>query len=210
MISQCTQCLHIRKKLEAQVDQKSLALIMLIMICNIVPWWPSWPSDQVAFSNFESDVVWRVSRWPPWSMSLWRLPSVRLNPTYGLGDVVWRISRWPPWQPSWILERNDFNNAKSPCRSDCLPSYFGSNQLRRRCRSYNFKLAGGQLGYQNGTFLAILNVHVSPTIPTRFKLNPTYHSGGDVVWRFSRTKHMHISIPCSRHLQSYKKTCVKL
>ena len=58
------------------------------------------------------DVVWRISRWPPWQPS-WILNEMILaililcvtvmhpikfwlNPTYGLGDVVWRISRWPP------------------------------------------------------------------------------------------------------------------
>ena len=35
-------------------------------------------------------------------------------------------------------------------------------------------------------FLAILNLHVSLMPPTKFHLNPTYHSGADVVWRFSR------------------------
>ena len=38
-----------------------------------------------------------------------------LNLIYGLGgDVIRRFSRWPPWQPSWSLERNDFNNSESP------------------------------------------------------------------------------------------------
>ena len=44
-------------KLETQVGLKSLTWITLIMICYIVPWWPSWLSDQIAFSNPESDVV---------------------------------------------------------------------------------------------------------------------------------------------------------
>ena len=39
----------------------------------------------------------------------------QLRLTYALGgDVVWRISRWP----SWISERNDFNNSEFTC----LPS----------------------------------------------------------------------------------------
>ena len=46
-----------KMKLEAQVGQKSLTWIRLIMICYIVPWWQSWLSDQIAFSNPESDVV---------------------------------------------------------------------------------------------------------------------------------------------------------
>ena len=119
------------KKLEAQVGQKTLTWITLIMICYIVPWWPSWLWDQIAFSNPESDVVWRVSRLPPWPTS-WILelndsailnlhvnpmPPIkfRLNLSHCLGgDVVWRISRWLPWRPSWILEQNNFSNSEFP------------------------------------------------------------------------------------------------
>ena len=46
-----------KKKLEAQVGQKSLTWLTLIMTCYIVPWWPPWLSDHIAFSNPESDVV---------------------------------------------------------------------------------------------------------------------------------------------------------
>ena len=73
------------KKLKAQVDQKSLLWITLIMICYISPWWQSWPSDQIAFSNPESDVVWRVSRlpnWPPsWILELKDLAILTLHVT---------------------------------------------------------------------------------------------------------------------------------
>ena len=119
---------------EAQVGQKSLTWVRLIMICYIVPWWPPWLSDQVAFSNSESDVVWRVSRLPPlppsWILELkdsailnlhfTSMPPIKfwLNLTYGLGgDVVWRISRWP-WWPFLISERNNFSNSESLCHRD--------------------------------------------------------------------------------------------
>ena len=145
-------------KLEVQVGQISLTWIRLIMICYIVPWWPSWLSDQIAFSNPESDVVWRVTRLPPWPPS-WILepndlailnlhvilmPPIKfqLNLTYGLGDMVWRISRGPPWP--------------------------------------------GHLGYWNRTILAILNFHNTPMPPIKFKLNQTYRSEADVIWRLSR------------------------
>ena len=39
---------------------------------------------------------------------------------------------------------------------------------------------GGHLGYRKGTILAILNLHVATMPPTKFQLNPTYGSGGDV------------------------------
>ena len=39
---------------------------------------------------------------------------------------------------------------------------------------------GGHLGQRNGTILVILNLYV-PVMPlTKFQLNPTYGSGGDV------------------------------
>ena len=41
-------------------------------------------------------------------------------------------------------------------------------------------LHGGHLGYQNGMILAILNLHVARMPPTKFQLNLTYGSGGDV------------------------------
>ena len=40
---------------------------------------------------------------------------------------------------------------------------------------------GGHLGYQNGTILAILNLHVTLMRPNKFQLNLTSVSGGDVI-----------------------------
>ena len=124
--------LWLHRLLEAQVGQKSLTWIRMIMICYIVPWWPSWLSDQIAFSNSESDVVWRVSRLSPWPSS-W-IPKLndsailnlhftpmspikfRLNLTYWMGgDVIWRISRW---RPTWTLEQKDFSNSEFPYHSN--------------------------------------------------------------------------------------------
>ena len=45
---------------------------------------------------------------------------------------------------------------------------------------------GRPLGYRNGTILAILNLRVTVMPSIKFWLNPTYGSGGDVVWRISR------------------------
>ena len=36
---------------------------------------------------------------------------------------------------------------------------------------------GSNLGYRNGTILAILNLHVATMPHTKFQLNPTYASG---------------------------------
>ena len=38
----------------------------------------------------------------------------------------------------------------------------------------------GHLRYRKGTILAILNHHVATMPPTKFQLNPTYGSRGDV------------------------------
>ena len=45
---------------------------------------------------------------------------------------------------------------------------------------------GGYLGYWNRMILAILNFHNTPMPPIKFKLNQTYCSGADAIWRFSR------------------------
>ena len=39
---------------------------------------------------------------------------------------------------------------------------------------------GNHLAYRNGTILAILNLHVATMPPTKFQLNSTYDSGGNV------------------------------
>ena len=39
---------------------------------------------------------------------------------------------------------------------------------------------GHHLGYPNRPILTILNLHVAIMPPTKFQLNPTYGSGGDV------------------------------
>ena len=40
---------------------------------------------------------------------------------------------------------------------------------------------GGHLGYRNGMILSFLNLYVPPMPPIKFRLNPTYGLGGDVV-----------------------------
>ena len=60
------------------MGQKSLTWIKLIMICYNVQWWPSWLSDQIAFSNPESDVS-RLPSWPPsWILELNDLAILKL------------------------------------------------------------------------------------------------------------------------------------
>ena len=65
------------------------------------PWRPFWMLESKAVLNVH------VSPMPPIKF--------QLNLTYRLGaDVVTRFSRGPSWWPSWILERNEFSNSKSP------------------------------------------------------------------------------------------------
>ena len=52
-----------------------------------------------------------------------------------------------------------------PIKFQLNPTRFG-----RRCRLNTFKMAA----------IAILNLHVAPVYPTKFQLNATYDSGGDV------------------------------
>ena len=66
------------------------------------------------------------------------------------------------------------SNSESPCHPNA--SYQVSAQSGH----------GGHLGYWNRTILAILNFHNTPMPPIKFKLNQTYCSGADVIWRFSR------------------------
>ena len=39
---------------------------------------------------------------------------------------------------------------------------------------------GGHIGYRNETILTILNLYLATMPPTKFQLNPTYDSGGDI------------------------------
>ena len=83
----------------------------------------------------------------------------------------------PPWRLSWMSEWNEFSSFESPCLHIASHQVSAQSDLTfgRRCR--------GQLEYWNGTHLAIL---ITSMPPTKFRLNPTYCSGADMIWRFSR------------------------
>ena len=149
-------------------------------------------------------VFWRISRWPHgghlgcWNgtnlavlnlhVSLMPPTKFQFIQTYrSRADVFSRFPSWPPWQPSWILERNQFSNSKSPCHPNASHQVWAQSNLPLVSRHglKIFKNHGGHLGYQNGKILAILNFYVAPMPPIKFQLNQTYSLGGDVVWRFS-------------------------
>ena len=95
----------------------------------------------------------------------------------------------PPWRPSWMLEWNQFSSSEFPS-PQCLPPSFSSIRLtileQMSLQDFQDGHHGGQLGYWNGTYLAILNLQITPMPPNKFQLNLTYSLGGDVVWRFSK------------------------
>ena len=67
----------------------------------------------------------------------------------------------------------------------CFPLSFRSIQLtvweEMLFEEFQYGCHGGHLGYQNGTILAILNLHVTLMPPIKFWLNRTYGLGGDVI-----------------------------
>ena len=67
----------------------------------------------------------------------------------------------------------------------CFPSSFSSIQLtiweKMAFEKFQEGRHGGHLGYQNGMFLAILNLYVAPMPPIKFQLNLIYDLGGDFV-----------------------------
>ena len=77
------------------------------MVCYIVPWWPSWLSDQITFSNSESDVV---SRLPPWPSS-WILElndSAILNLHFTPMPPIKFLPTWlTVWEEMWFQEFQD-------------------------------------------------------------------------------------------------------
>ena len=72
----------------------------------------------------------------------------------------------------------------------CLPPSFSLIRLtvpeQTSFQDFQAGHHGDNLGYRNGTNLAILNLHVTTMPPTKVGLNPTYRLGADMVWRFSK------------------------
>ena len=107
----------------------------------------------------------------------------QLDLTSGLeGDVVRRISRWPPWRPFRLLEWNNFSNSDLDVAT--MPPKFSPIGLpiweEMLFEEFQDGHHDSHLGYWKGTILAILNLYVATMSPTKFQLNPTYSSRGDV------------------------------
>ena len=64
----------------------------------------------------------------------------------------------------------------------CLSSSFVSVRLTIWAQVLFEEFQDGRhLGYRNGAILAIWNLYVAHMPPIKFRLNPTYRSGADVV-----------------------------
>ena len=75
-----------------------------------------------------------------------------------------------------------FSNSESPYHPDAPHQVSAQPDLLfgRRCG------LNSHLGHWNRRITAILNFHNTPMPPIMFKLNQTYRSVADVIWRFSR------------------------
>ena len=98
--------------------QNRMILAILNLYAAPIPRIKFWPNQTVSLG----DVIWRISRWPPWQPSwIWnrRVLAIlnlhvspmtptkfRLTLTYRSDvDVVWRFSRW---LPSWDIGTEPF------------------------------------------------------------------------------------------------------
>ena len=81
-----------------------------------------------------------------------------------------------PGQPNGISE--------SQCRSDASYQVSAQSDLWFRGSCQHFIWRPSRIS--NKTILAILNLYVARMPPIKFRLNPTYGLGGDVVWTISR------------------------
>ena len=121
-----------------------MILVILNLCVTVMPPIKFWINPTYGLGG---NVVWRISRWPPWDIGTgWDMSPIKfqLNRIYDLeGDAVWRISRWPPWRLSWISERNDFSNSEYLCHYDASQQVLAQSDLRfgRRCYLKNFKMA---------------------------------------------------------------------
>ena len=76
---------------------------------------------------------------------------------------------------TWISERNDFSNSKSPCGPNASHQVWTKSDLGfgSRCGFKIFKMAV-QAAILDSQTEAILNLYVPPMLSIKFRLNPTY------------------------------------
>ena len=88
-----------------------------------------------------------------------------------------------PWRPSWIAKHNIFSNFESVCHSDASHQVSAKSNLQFWEELLFEEFQGGHFGYWNRKNLAILNLYVTLMPSIKFRLNPTYGLGVNVVWR---------------------------
>ena len=114
-----------------------------------------------------------------------------VNWPFGSGiEAKNRFSRLRPWQPSWISDRHDFSYFlinKSPW---CFLLSFESIDFwvyeKKRKTDFQDGRHGSLLGFTISMILAILDLQVTPMLPTKFRANWPFGSGEEVKNRFSR------------------------
>ena len=82
-----------------------------------------------------------------------------------------RFSRWPP---SWISDWNDFSYfyiyKSSRCFLPVVKSTGPLVQENKRKKEFQDGHHGGHLGFPIQTILAILDLQVTPMLPTKFRV----------------------------------------
>ena len=98
-----------------------------------------------------------------------------------------RFSIWPPWWPSWISYWNDFSYfSKLPrCFLPSLES-IGLSVQKKRLKDFRNGHHGSHLGFPIRTILAILDLQVTPMLPTKFWVYWPLGSWEEAKNRFSR------------------------
>ena len=82
---------------------------------------------------------------------------------------MWKVTDWHTEDRPWSIDH-----------SISWPGAFAPGELTTE--DLQDGCCGGHCGYHNKMVLAVLNLHITPMPSTK----PTYYSGADEVWRFSR------------------------
>ena len=82
---------------------------------------------------------------------------------------------------------DDFSNSESLCHFDASHQVSAQSDMVWEEMLFEEFQDGchGHLGYRNVMILAILNLYVTVMPPIKFRLNPTYGLGEDVICRIS-------------------------
>ena len=132
---------------------------------------PCWIFYQNDFSHFQSasrpDTSYQVSS----------------QLSFGVGEKAQnRFLRWRPWRPTWILDHNDLSYFWSTSPD---ATYQVSSQLVSRFRrsvKYIFKMAAMAviLDFPSERFLAVLDLQLALTLPTKFRVSCPCNSEKEV------------------------------